>query len=687
MYSSGHTPSPSPKSPLGFTMGLGARSGFKEIVRRCDGRYELNLKAMDGVVGAAGELCRAIDGIGSVVKGELRECFEGQEYTLHGYSLVIALAGSSGQQWHVDGPHLDRDNHRPCHCLNVFVPLVDMTMDMGPTEIKPGTHKYTRDTAKLMLGAKARGELLPPVAPVVKAGEAVCFDYRVLHRGLSNLSEVDRPVLVLTYAVDFFKDIYNFPTRSLKASVGLVWDFITDVEGHWNYFGRMVRSSRSLVWAKGTVELRDGTGVVFGGDAVDKGTGDIRIVKIMVDLKKRYGARVVIVLGNRDVNKLRFGKELTEERLVEREDIFWNPKHVKFEDWDGGRTLVNKLKWMLSCTMGAGGTFESRRAELEILGDGGAVTDEEVMNSFIDSVNPDGGDPWMLELVKCGVIVHVEGDSLYVHGGVNLENFGKVVGGVEVPLIGEVGKSVDIRAWAKTLNDWKDKELQEYMQDWRGSGGKGLSDYGVPGGARGGGGTVICAGYLENGNCKLPEGRVVDALCKNKIKRVFCGHQPQGEFPSVMRAKGSPGNVVLFVLADTSYSHFGFGEGNTDNRGDLTCRVSAGLDWIELNGGWGEGLDGEKKFGAIVRGEKGDGIGELVGRQLGGGEDLKELAATAGVGEELADGGWVKGIVWQTEGKVALYIMKGKGKNICKCLVDAKDRLKMEALKRLCMVA
>jgi len=54
---------------------------------------------------------------------------------------------------------------------------------------------------------------------------------------------------------------------------------------------------------------------VFGGDAVDKGNGDIRFVRAMLRLKKRYPDRVHLIVGNRDCNKLRFGTELTKEAL------------------------------------------------------------------------------------------------------------------------------------------------------------------------------------------------------------------------------------------------------------------------------------------------------------------------------------------------------------------------------------
>jgi len=44
--------------------------------------------------------------------------------------------------------------HQPCHVLNVFLPLVDLTLANGPTELRPGSHFVSRDLARLTLLAK-----------------------------------------------------------------------------------------------------------------------------------------------------------------------------------------------------------------------------------------------------------------------------------------------------------------------------------------------------------------------------------------------------------------------------------------------------------------------------------------------------------------------------------------------------
>ena len=49
---------------------------------------------------------------------------------------------------------------------------------------------------------------------------------------------------------------------------------------------------------------------------VVQGCGDIRISSLLVDLKQRHPDRVVLLLGNRDVNKMRFASELHHSDLA-----------------------------------------------------------------------------------------------------------------------------------------------------------------------------------------------------------------------------------------------------------------------------------------------------------------------------------------------------------------------------------
>uniref|UniRef100_A0A0G4ICR6 PHD-type domain-containing protein n=1 Tax=Chromera velia CCMP2878 TaxID=1169474 RepID=A0A0G4ICR6_9ALVE len=87
--------------------------------------------------------------------------------------------------------------HEAPYALNVFLPLVNVRRDVGPTEFHPGSHFLWNywgggdEWANEQRGA--------PEAPLLKAGDALVFDYRILHRGLGNRSGIVRPVIYLTY--------------------------------------------------------------------------------------------------------------------------------------------------------------------------------------------------------------------------------------------------------------------------------------------------------------------------------------------------------------------------------------------------------------------------------------------------------------------------------------------------------
>ena len=106
----------------------------------------------------------------------------------------------------------------------------------------------------------------------------------------------------------------------------LLVSFTTDTEGNWEYFRRFVERAEGLEW-KGMgpsgyaadIELKDGWRFIFGGDAVDKGNvvgGSIRVVNSLLALKRRYPDRVTLLLGNRDLNKMRLTSELAPSELA-----------------------------------------------------------------------------------------------------------------------------------------------------------------------------------------------------------------------------------------------------------------------------------------------------------------------------------------------------------------------------------
>jgi len=109
--------------------------------------------------------------------------------------FLVSLPQSRDQFYH-------QDNRR--QGLTLLVPLVDVTLDNGPTQLVPGSHHLTAgpgdqvthtDCHILECVQRVQGT----IRACVPAGTAVIYDSRTLHRGLANDDCQSRPVLVFRY--------------------------------------------------------------------------------------------------------------------------------------------------------------------------------------------------------------------------------------------------------------------------------------------------------------------------------------------------------------------------------------------------------------------------------------------------------------------------------------------------------
>ena len=369
--------------------------------------------------------------------------------------------------------------------------------------------------------------------------------------------------------------MHNFKRMS-KASCKL-WGYLTDVEGHAGFWNGYLSISKVLFRdpESGEVKLRDNSGFVFGGDSVDKGTYDIRFVKELLNLKKNNPDRVVFLIGNRDANKLRFHSELHDEFIknfpVDQTPAYWIPddKKVSIQQYLQKNNLedtkINRLKFMLFETMGSQTTFELRRTELQQILNKDDVSDEEVYQSFVTSVDPNHPENIMLQYLKEGQLMFRLGENLFVHGGFAENTLGTVPGE------DTIRENVD--DWEKDLNQWCNKEYNNFLKqplfqnftsiEKRGErGGDYLLDYGVPGGNNNK--TVVYSTFINNGRPVPLSDAVVSYLNKSGIKRVLVGHQPVGQCPTVINQ-----DSVQTILADTSYCNMA----HPDSRGPTVNEV------------------------------------------------------------------------------------------------------------------
>src|ERR1700691_4297257 len=86
--------------------------------------------------------------------------------------------------------------------------------------------------------------------------------------------------------------------------------YLTDVEGQWEKVDTFCAGNPLVTLEGDDLVLATGVTFVFGGDAVDRGPHGRRTVACLSRAKRRYGDRVVLLAGNRDINKIRLAREL-----------------------------------------------------------------------------------------------------------------------------------------------------------------------------------------------------------------------------------------------------------------------------------------------------------------------------------------------------------------------------------------
>ena len=216
-----------------YTMETGPENGYSEIVHRFPGRYELSLQRsavasttnkkeslllydmpdLDPIVNKLKPYVLSIFkqhpmvASSSINTKNPQNEFDTEEFNLI-YSFLISTTGSKEQRWHTDSGHLSDDEYLPSHCFNVFIPLVDITMENGPTDLVKSSHIQTLDKNR---GKKFAVTANDAIAPELNVGDALLFDFRTLHRGLANKSTINRPILVLTFSIPSFTDTLNWP--------------------------------------------------------------------------------------------------------------------------------------------------------------------------------------------------------------------------------------------------------------------------------------------------------------------------------------------------------------------------------------------------------------------------------------------------------------------------------------------
>jgi hypothetical protein len=132
-------------------------------------------------------------------------------------------------------------------------------------------------------------------------------------------------------------------------SISFTVGYVTDVEGNISYWQRYIDHSEVLSrTAAGVLELRDNCYIVYGGDTCDRGCGDLQVLNDLIYLKETYPDRVHLLMGNRDINKLRFAVALTPQVLSLRPACYWAGPSAGLDTNPDFQLndVVSKVKWV-----------------------------------------------------------------------------------------------------------------------------------------------------------------------------------------------------------------------------------------------------------------------------------------------------------------------------------------------------
>jgi len=192
---------------------------FKEIGSRGNERFDLLLqpttKAADFVNNVLIERVKLI--LQRLLNGIVEEDID------FDVSVVYSKPSAPDQGWHADGDHqngkhdvgLEIEGWKHLadpYALCLFIPLIDLDEETGYTQFWPGSH-----ISKGLAGFGKVAEITQSTwnGKQCKAGDAIWYDYRLMHRGIRNTSTMLRPVLQILFKKKWYKEKRNYGKDSV----------------------------------------------------------------------------------------------------------------------------------------------------------------------------------------------------------------------------------------------------------------------------------------------------------------------------------------------------------------------------------------------------------------------------------------------------------------------------------------
>ncbi len=192
---------------------------FKEIASRGNERFDLLLPKTSTARNFVEKVLleRIAHVVERLLNGRMGETID------FDISVVYSKPGAPNQGWHADGDHQkgasdagwDADGWKAhlaeTYALCLFIPLIDLDGETGYTQFWPASHRNK--------GLAGFG----PVAEITaatwdgkcRAGDAIWYDYRLMHRGMGNTSDAIRPVVQILFKKAWYSERRNYGEESL----------------------------------------------------------------------------------------------------------------------------------------------------------------------------------------------------------------------------------------------------------------------------------------------------------------------------------------------------------------------------------------------------------------------------------------------------------------------------------------
>ena len=133
------------------------------------------------------------------------------------FNFIVKEPGGDSEVFlHVDDTHVDESKFQS---VNIWCPLVDTTMENGALFVLPGSHKLPYPIRGLGIPypysefhewIKPKMKMLP-----LKAGEAVFYNNKLMHRSEPNKSTISRPAIIMGMLPNEADKIIHFRTTEM----------------------------------------------------------------------------------------------------------------------------------------------------------------------------------------------------------------------------------------------------------------------------------------------------------------------------------------------------------------------------------------------------------------------------------------------------------------------------------------